>query len=241
VQDLTTDTQTDTMPLDKTPRALSMSPDGSTLLFTLAGSDAVQVLDVASRQVVSEVPVGASPHHPLFSADGTLAVAMVVSQGPGTLDLFRPDDPASDVPIAVGTMPHWIGLSPDGQLAYVTNEGSNDLSIVDLASRAVVATVPVGQAPRKIVVQPAMAPPADATGTISGFRFQPATILLAPGQAVNFTNVDSVAHTVTSVDGQWVSDEIAPGGTFRLVLDKPGSYAYVCSIHPFMQGTLTVQ
>src|SRR5262249_37437941 len=36
---------------------------------------------------------------------------------------------------------------------YVTNEGSNDISVVDLVSRAVTATIPVGNAPRKIAVQ----------------------------------------------------------------------------------------
>lgn len=37
--------QTGFVPLDKMPRALSVSPDGKWLYFTLAGSDAVQVLD----------------------------------------------------------------------------------------------------------------------------------------------------------------------------------------------------
>ena len=56
----------------------------------------------------------------------------------------------------VGTMPHWIAASADGDTAYVTNEVSNDLSIVDVEQRKVIATVPVGNAPRKIVLQPGM-------------------------------------------------------------------------------------
>jgi YVTN family beta-propeller protein len=61
--------------------------------------------------------------------------------------------------------------SPDGRIAYVTNEGSNDVSVVDLASRTVTATIPVGNAPRKIAVQSgsgaAAAPPAQTRAAAS--------------------------------------------------------------------------
>src|SRR5205807_1313818 len=55
--------QVGTVPLDKTPRALTFSPDGAALYYTLAGSDAVQVLDPKQNRVVAQIPVGASPHH----------------------------------------------------------------------------------------------------------------------------------------------------------------------------------
>jgi YVTN family beta-propeller protein len=54
----------------------------------------------------------------------------------------------------VGKLPHWIAISSDGRTVYVTDEGSNDVSVVDLASQKVTATIPVGNAPRKIAVQP---------------------------------------------------------------------------------------
>src|SRR5262245_6452118 len=90
VLDLRSWTETGSVALDKPPRALSVTPDGADLVFTLAGADAVQVMDLASRKIETSIPVGASPHHPLFSPDGKLG--LVVSQGPGELALF---DPAS--------------------------------------------------------------------------------------------------------------------------------------------------
>ncbi len=45
-------------------------------------------------------------------------------------------------------------MSSDSRTAYVTNELSNSVSVVDLAGRRVTATIPVGNAPRKIAVQP---------------------------------------------------------------------------------------
>jgi YVTN family beta-propeller protein len=54
----------------------------------------------------------------------------------------------------VGKKPHWIALIPNAGVAWVTNEGSNGISVVDLKTGTVTATIAVGSAPRKIVVQP---------------------------------------------------------------------------------------
>ncbi len=94
-------------------------------------------------------------------------------QGPGELLLF---DPATNAPlrsIAVGKQPHWVAVSGDGKRAYVTNEGSNDLSVVGLTSGQV-TTIAVGNSPRKVVVQrPATNPARAATVSIANFPFTP--------------------------------------------------------------------
>ena len=56
--------------LDRTPRALDLSPDGRRLYFTVAGQAAVLVLDTTSQQIVAQIPVGASPHQAPPTADG---------------------------------------------------------------------------------------------------------------------------------------------------------------------------
>src|SRR5229473_2534045 len=98
-------------------------------------------------RVGGQIPVGASPHHVLILPNGT--AGLVVSQGPGTLELFDPTRHTVSHTVRVGTNPHWIAISTDGRTAYVTNEGSQDVAVVDVASRTVTATVPVGNAPRK--------------------------------------------------------------------------------------------
>jgi len=50
-------------------------------------------------------------------------------------------------------MPHWIALSSNGALAYVTNEGDNNLVVIDLATHMVTKTIAVGNAPRKIAIE----------------------------------------------------------------------------------------
>jgi YVTN family beta-propeller protein len=54
--------------------------------------------------------------------------------------------------VSVGKQPHWATTSAAGKTAYVTNEGSNDFSIVDLPTGKT-RTIAVGNAPRKVVVQ----------------------------------------------------------------------------------------
>ncbi len=66
--------------------------------------------------------------------------------------LFDPATNAAVKSVAVGKQPHWVAMAGDGKTAYVTNEGSNDLSVVDLATGGT-TTIAVGSAPRKVVVQ----------------------------------------------------------------------------------------
>ncbi len=164
------------IPLDKTPRALDVSPDGRRLYFTVAGLSAVLVLDTATGQIATQIPVGASPHQAPLTADGRWA--LVPSQGPGELGIIETASGSVAATIPVGKTPHWVTPSSDGTMAYVTNEGSNDVSVVDLAGRKVVATVPVGNGPRKIAVQPGairkaggFVPAAGRAVTIGGIAF----------------------------------------------------------------------
>jgi YVTN family beta-propeller protein len=171
ILDLANQRQIGTVPLEKTPRALNLSPDGKWLYVTLAGVDAVQVFDPATGQVIGQIPVGASPHVALFTPDGH--AALVVSQGPGEVGFLEPSRSTASGTVAVGKTPHWLAISTDGRTAYVTNEGSNDVSVVELSSHRVTATIPVGNAPRKIALRPgsgataALAAPANETQATS--------------------------------------------------------------------------
>jgi YVTN family beta-propeller protein len=62
-----------------------------------------------------------------------------------------------DVVIAtvdVGSLPWEVVVTPDGRNVYVTNEVSNNGSVIDTINNTVTATVPVGSYPLGIVVNP---------------------------------------------------------------------------------------
>ncbi len=76
---------------------------------------------------------------------------------------------------------------------------------------------------------------------IEQFEFQPGEVKVAAGTTVTWTNEDTVAHTVQD-EGELFpeSDDLAKGQTFSFTYETPGSYPYICGIHPYMKGTVTV-
>ena len=245
------------VPLDKTPRALDLSPDGRRLYFTVAGLAAVLVLDTASGQIASQIPVGASPHQAPLTPDGR--AALVPSQGPGELAIVETATGGVAGVIAVGKTPHWVASSSDGAMAIVANEGSNDVSVVDLAARKVVATIPVGNAPRKIAVQPgAIRKASREEGTTAGragdanretrdvrgrpdvslraddYFFAPAVLRARSGQPLRL-HVENAAGTLhnLSVPALGVDKDVPPRGRIDVDVIVPavGPVEFFCKFH----------
>ena len=83
---------------------------------------------------------------------------------------------------------------------------------------------------------------ADAV-TIDNFAFAPATLTVAAGANVTWTNRDDEPHTVLSADGgkTFKSPALDTGDAYSFTFDKPGSYKYFCSLHPHMTGTIVVK
>jgi plastocyanin len=76
--------------------------------------------------------------------------------------------------------------------------------------------------------------------TIKGFSFQPDVLKVKVGAKVTWTNDDTVAHTVTADTNSFASGNLQPGGSFSFTFTRPGTYAYHCSIHPSMHGSVVV-
>lgn len=228
------------VPVEKPPRDLEFDHDGHALYFTLAGVAAVQVLDPASNRIVAQIPTGASPH--LAHHFAGMREGLVVVQGPGEVMLF---DPATNAPlrsIKVGQQPHWMDASADGKRLFVSNEGANTLSVIDMASGET-STIAVGNAPRKVAVQ-RLAKVSAAGGAarvaISNFAFEPAALTIAAGQRVVWSNDDGAPHGVRFGDGAPGQDLMLPGQAFSRVFATAGVFDYVCSVHPYMTARVTV-
>ena len=71
--------------------------------------------------------------------------------------------------------------------------------------------------------------------------FRPARIEVASGTVVVWKNDDQLQHSVTANDGSWDSGLIEPGASWRRVFERPGSYAFHCTPHPFMKGVIVVR
>jgi amicyanin len=84
-------------------------------------------------------------------------------------------------------------------------------------------------------------PPAGGTSVnITDFKFNPATLTVAAGTTVTWTNKDEEPHTIAAKDGSFHSPGMDTNGTYSFTFTTPGSYDYICGIHPFMTGTVVV-
>ncbi|MFF1729774.1 cupredoxin family copper-binding protein [Streptomyces sp. NPDC058247] len=78
--------------------------------------------------------------------------------------------------------------------------------------------------------------------TIKDFAFQPAELEVSPGTKITVTNEDSAPHTLTADDKSFDTGDLAQGESATITApSKPGSYSYICTVHPNMKGTLTVR
>ena len=70
--------------------------------------------------------------------------------------------------------------------------------------------------------------------------YEPASITVKVGQAVNWTNTGSEGHTVTADDNSFDSGMKQHGEAWSNTFTKPGQYAYHCTPHPWMKGVVKV-
>ncbi len=82
---------------------------------------------------------------------------------------------------------------------------------------------------------------ADTNVIIKNFDFAPMAVTVPAGSTVTWKNLDGEPHTVTSADGLFRSGALDQNDSFSFKFVKPGVYKYVCSIHPKMMATVTVQ
>ena len=78
--------------------------------------------------------------------------------------------------------------------------------------------------------------------SISNFSFSPSSITIKKGTTVTWSNHDGVAHTIVETDGKSGpnSQNVGSGEAYSFTYNTVGMFAYHCSIHPEMTGTVTV-
>jgi plastocyanin len=129
------------------------------------------------------------------------------------------------------------------------------MAVLVFAAVALAQSLPEGQAPNQNTADvqnstsvptqapaqtAAPAPNSTTTVNIHDLTFDPATLNVAPGTTVTWTNNDTVAHTVTADDGLFDSGVLEPGQSYSTWLGGSGIVTYHCEIHPDMKGSVVV-
>jgi amicyanin len=97
------------------------------------------------------------------------------------------------------------------------------------------APVPPGQVPTGPLTGPLL------KSSMQGLQFTTDTLKVAVGTTIEWKNEDPVPHTVTADDNSFDSGMIENGQTWRYTFTRPGTYAFHCTPHPFMKGTVVVK
>ena len=75
--------------------------------------------------------------------------------------------------------------------------------------------------------------------SIEGFKFNPASLAVAAGDTVVFTNNDRAPHTATANDQSWTTPTLRNGESAALTVVAGMEGGYFCAVHPNMKGALT--
>jgi plastocyanin len=84
-------------------------------------------------------------------------------------------------------------------------------------------------------------PAGPGTVAIADFLFGPEKIVVKAGQSISWTNVDDSPHQVT-VQGESTlrTPVVLKGQSTSLTFEYPGTYGYICGLHPAMKGQIEV-
>jgi YVTN family beta-propeller protein len=150
-----------TFPTPQNVRPIAVTRDEKTLIVQLSKTHALEVIDLQSgqsRMVPMPLPSGVEAlpdsmpettgHGLRLTRDGKTLLA-----NGSMYDLvafFSASDMQLLGSVPVGRDPNWITLTPDGKHAYVSNRGSDDVSVIDIAARKEIARVKAGKYPQRM-------------------------------------------------------------------------------------------
>jgi plastocyanin len=91
--------------------------------------------------------------------------------------------------------------------------------------------------------EPAPKAVAAASGsvTVSDFTFSPGTITINQADTVKWVNNGPTPHSATSSSGAFDTGIFPKGQSRSHTFNEAGTFAYICTPHPFMKGTVVVQ
>ncbi|MEV0188565.1 cupredoxin domain-containing protein [Kitasatospora purpeofusca] len=134
----------------------------------------------------------------------------------------------------------WVLLGAVGCSSSGGGGGSSSPAATSPAVSSPAATSPAASSSAA-----SSAPAGAVTVTIKDFKFDPATLTVAPGTAITVTNQDDTGHTLTALApnaGAFDTGLLEQGKSATITAPTtPGSYPFHCDVHPTMTGTLVVQ
>jgi len=160
--DIATQSALGSIPVGGEPRPAAITRDSKLMYVALTGLHGFVLADIAQRKVIRKIELpptdgaavstyGYTPTHGLGLRPDEKQFWITDVFG-NAVEVFSVPDHKLSGRVPVGEAPNWMTFSLDGKLLYVSNAGSNDVSIIDTNAVKEVARVPVGLAPKRLLV-----------------------------------------------------------------------------------------
>ena len=152
VLDTASRTVTASIPAEKFPYAIAVSPDGRQVYVPNHDVNLVSVVNTATNTVVQKIAVKPNPHCVAYSINGRRAY--IANHSSNIVTVIDTKNGAILNEIPVGRSPHALAMSPDRGRVYVVDYDSDEVSVIDPATNTVAATIKVQREPQSIAFAP---------------------------------------------------------------------------------------
>jgi YVTN family beta-propeller protein len=144
------------MPIGKMPAGVWMTPGDKYLLIGLTGSDLVQVVDWKQQKIVKEIKTGKGAHN--FRPLGDKRHIFLTNRVDSTISIIDMEklEKVADIK-GLPSGPDCMDVTADGKELWVTFRFAKKVGIIDIASRKLISTIPVGKSPHGIFFHPSAA------------------------------------------------------------------------------------
>ena len=135
------------------PAGVWMTPGDKYLLIGLTGSDGVQVVDWRKRLIVKEIKTGKGAHN--FRPLGDKKHIFLSNRVEPSISLLNMDtlEKVADI-TGLPSGPDDMDITPDGKELWVTFRFAKKVGVIDIPSRKLITTIPVGKSPHGIFFYP---------------------------------------------------------------------------------------
>jgi PQQ-dependent catabolism-associated beta-propeller protein len=140
------------IPTSRRPRDMQFNHDHTLLYVACGDDDVIDIIDVATLEVVDYIPTGRSPERFVFNKEETLL--FVSNEENSSLQIIDLALKIIVYEVPTGAEPEGVILSEDEKTLYVTSEIADMVHVVDTATGAVVDNIIVGTRPRRFILTP---------------------------------------------------------------------------------------
>lgn len=151
-----TNTVVATVPVGTEPVSIAVTPDSNFVYVSNLESQTISVISAASNTVTATVHKLTNPWQIAITPNGADVYASQFTF-PGVVSVISTESNLVTSRVQLGqaaTGTEGAAITPDGAFGYFTNFETNNVSVVNLATNTVIATIPVGASPFSIASSP---------------------------------------------------------------------------------------